>query len=54
MYTTTRKLINTNGNTEEIFSSVTFRGILLTEIFPRSIPRELLWVKQLKKSKKKL
>jgi len=49
---TTRKLINTNGNTEGIFSSVNFRGILPTEIFPRYIPRELQWEKKLKQSKK--
>ena len=41
---TTRKLINTNGNTEGIFSSVNFRGIL---------PTELPWEKNLKQSKKK-
>ena len=50
---TTRKLINTNGNTEGIFSSVNFRGILLTEIFPQYIPRELPWEKKLKQRKKK-
>ena len=49
---TTRKLINTNGNTEGIFSSVNFRGILPTEIFPRYISRELQWEKKLKQSKK--
>jgi Na+-translocating ferredoxin:NAD+ oxidoreductase RnfC subunit len=49
---TTRKSINTNGNTERIFPSVNFRGILLTEIFPRYIPRELQWEKKLKQSKK--
>ena len=48
---TTRKLINTNGNTEGIFPSVNFRGILPTEIFPRYIPRELPWEKKLKKKK---
>jgi len=37
-------LINTNGNTERIFSSVNFRGIL---------PTELPWGKNLKQSKKK-
>jgi len=42
--TTTRKLLNTNGNTEGIFSSVNFRGIL---------PTELPWEKNLKQSKKK-
>jgi hypothetical protein len=41
---TTRKLINTNGNTDRIFSSVNFRGIL---------PTELPWEKNLKQSKKK-
>jgi len=51
--TITRKLINTNGNTERIFSSVNFRGILPTEIFPRYIPTELPWGKNLKQSKKK-
>jgi hypothetical protein len=51
--TTTRKLINTNGNTEGIFSSVNFRGILPTEIFLRYIPTELQWEKNLKQSKKK-
>jgi hypothetical protein len=50
---TTRKSINTNGDTEGIFSSVNFRGILPTEIFPRYIPRELQWEKKLKQSKKK-
>jgi hypothetical protein len=50
---TTRKLINTNGNTEGIFPSVNFRGILPTELFPRYIPRELPWEKKLKQSKKK-
>jgi hypothetical protein len=34
---TTRKLINTNGNTEGIFSSVNFRGILPTEIYRGNI-----------------
>jgi len=51
---TTRKLINTNGNTEGIFSSVNFRGILPTEIFPRYIPTELPWKKNLKQSKKRM
>jgi hypothetical protein len=32
--------------------SVNFRGILPTEIFPRYIPRELPWEKNLKQSKK--
>jgi uncharacterized phage-associated protein len=41
---TTRKLINTNGNTDGIFSSVNFREIL---------PTELPWEKILKQSKKK-
>jgi len=50
---TTRKLINTNGNTEGIFPSVNFRGILPTEIFPRYIPRELPREKKLKQNKKK-
>ena len=50
---TTRKLINTNGNTEGIFPSVHFRGILPTEIFPQYIPRELPWEKKLKQRKKK-
>ena len=50
---TTRKLINTNGNTDGIFSLVNFRGILPTEIFPRYIPTELPWEKNLKQSKKK-
>ena len=50
---TTRKSINTNGNTERIFPSVNFRGILPTEIFSRYIPRELPWEKKLKQSKKK-
>jgi hypothetical protein len=50
---TTRKLINTNGNIKGIFSSVNFRGILLTEIFPWYIPTELPWEKKLKQSKKK-
>jgi hypothetical protein len=43
---TTRKLINTNRNTDGIFSSVNFR-------FPRYIPTELPWEKNLKQSKKK-
>ena len=51
---TTRKSINTNGNTEGIFSSVTFRGILPTEIFPRYIPRELPWEKKFKTKQKKM
>jgi len=51
---TTRKSINTNGNTEGIFSSVNFRGILPTEIFHRYIPRELQWEIKLKQSKKKM
>jgi hypothetical protein len=46
-------LINTNGNIERIFLSVNFRGILPTEIFPRYIPTELPWEKNLKQSKKK-
>ena len=50
---TTRKLINTNGNTNGIFLSVNFRGILPTEIFPQYIPTELPWEKILKQSKKK-
>ena len=49
---TTRKPINTNGNTEGIFPSVNFRGILPTDIFPRYIPRELRRDKKLKQSKK--
>jgi hypothetical protein len=49
---TTRKLINTNGHTEGIFSSVNFRGILPTEIFPRCLPRELPWEKIKTKQKK--
>jgi hypothetical protein len=51
---TTRKLINTNGNTEKIFQSVNFREILPTEIFPWYIPRKLQWGKKLKQSKKKM
>jgi len=43
---TTRKSINTNGNTERIFLSVYFQGILPTEIFHRYIPRELQWEKK--------
>jgi hypothetical protein len=50
---TTRKLINTNGNTDGIFSSVNFRGILPTEIFLRYILTELPWEKNLKQNKKK-
>ena len=50
---TTKKLINTNRNTKEIFLSVNFRGILPTEIFPRYIPTVLPWEKNLKQSKKK-
>jgi len=50
---TSRKLINTNGNIKGIFSSVNFRGILPTELFPRYIPTELPWEKNLKQSKKK-
>ena len=53
MGVTTRKLINTNENTEGIFSSVNFRGILPTEIFPRYIPRELPWEKKIKTKQKK-
>ena len=49
---TTRKSINTNGNTKGIFSSVNFRGILPMEIFSRYIPRELPWEKKLKQNKK--
>jgi hypothetical protein len=52
MINTTRKSINTNGNIEGIFPSVNFREILLMEIFPRYIPRELPWEKKLKQSKK--
>ena len=48
-----RKLINTNRNTKRIFSSVNFRGILPTEIFPRYIPRELQWEKKIKTKQKK-
>jgi hypothetical protein len=51
---TTRKSINTNGNTEGIFLSVNFRGILSTNIFPRYRPRELQWEKKLKQSKNKM
>jgi len=50
---TTRKLINTNENIKGIFLSVNFRGILLTEIFPRYIPRELPWEKKIKTKQKK-
>ena len=50
---TTRKLINTNGNTEGIFSSVNFRGILPTEIFPRIYRWNYRGKKNLKQSKKK-
>jgi hypothetical protein len=49
---TTRKLMNTNGNTERIFPSVNFRGILPMKIFSRYIPRELQSKKKLKQSKK--
>jgi hypothetical protein len=49
----TRKLINTNENTDVIFLSVNFRGILPMEIFPQYIPTELPWEKNLKQSKKK-
>ena len=52
-HSTTRKLINTNGNTNGIFSSVNFRGILLTKIFPQYIPTELPWENFFKQSKKK-
>jgi len=51
---TTRKSINTNENTEGIFPSVNFRGILPTEIFPRYIPRELPWGKKIKTKQKKM
>jgi len=51
---TTRKLINTNGNTEGIFPSVNFQGILPTEIFPWYIPTELPWGKNLRQGKKKM
>jgi hypothetical protein len=54
MRVTTRKLINTNGNTEGIFPSVNFRGILPTNIFPRYIPRELPWEKKIKTKQKKM
>jgi len=50
---TTRKPINTNGNTEGIFSSVNFQGILPTDIFPRYIPRELRRDKKIKTKQKK-
>jgi hypothetical protein len=50
---TTRKLINTNENTEGIFSLVNFRGILPTEIFSRYILRELPWEKKIKTKQKK-
>jgi hypothetical protein len=50
-YYTTRNSINLNGNTEGIFSLVNCRWILLTEIFPRYLPRELQWEKMIKKSK---
>jgi hypothetical protein len=53
MMNTTRKPINTNGNTEGIFLLVNFRGILPTEIFSRYIPRELQWEKKIKTNKKK-
>jgi len=46
---TTRKPINTNGNTEGIFPLVNFQGILPTDIFPRYIPRELWRDKKIKK-----
>ena len=49
---TTRKSINTNGNTKGIFPSVIFRGILSMEIFPRYTPRDLPWETKLKQSKK--
>ena len=49
---TTRKPINTNGNTEGIFPSVNFRGILPTDIFPRYIPRELQRDKKIKTKQK--
>jgi len=48
----TRKSINTNGNTERIFPSVNFWGILPTEIFPRYIPMELSWEKKIKTKQK--
>jgi hypothetical protein len=51
---TTRKSINTNRNIEGIFPSVNFRGILLTEIFPRYIPRELQWEKKIKTKQNKI
>jgi len=54
MHFTTRKLINTNRNTDGKFSSVNFRGILPTEIFPRYIPRELQWEKKIKTKQKKI
>jgi len=50
---TTRKSINTNGNIKGIFLLVNFRGILPTEIFTRSIPRELQWKKKIKTKQKK-
>jgi hypothetical protein len=50
----TRKSINTNENTEKIFPSVNFRGILPTKIFPRYIPRELQWGKKFKTKQKQM
>jgi len=50
---TTRKPINTNGNTERIFSLVNFREIFPTDIFLRYIPRELWRDKKIKIKQKK-
>jgi len=51
---TTRKPINTNGNTEGIFPSVNFREILPTDIFPWYISRELRRDKKIKIKQKKM
>ena len=55
MISITRKLINTNKNTIEIFSLVNFLKVLPMKIFPWYIPSELQWekIKQCKKKKKK-
>ena len=51
---TTRKLINTNKNIDEIFSSVNYWRFLPMEIYLQYIPRELQWEKQFKQWKKKM
>ena len=54
MWITIRKSLNTNGNTEGIFPSVNFWGILPTNIFPRYISMELHLEKKIKQRKQKM